>query len=131
MSTAISQGVVLVVEDDPAARELYRSILRQAGLSVVAVEDGFAALQVVETRPPEVVVLDLALPRVSGRDVYRELKARPDTRGIPIIVVTGHDVSDLDQGDFASVLQKPLDPNDLLSAVRGCMPRPGRSFEAT
>ncbi len=129
MSTAISQGIVLVVEDDPAAREFYRSILRQAGLAVVAVEDGLEALQIVETRPPEVVILDMALPRVSGRDVYHELKARPETRGIPIVVVTGHDISDLDPGDFAGVLQKPLDPNDLVSMVRACMPRIGRSVE--
>jgi len=131
MSTSGSQGVVLVVEDDPTAREFYRSVLRQAGLSVVSVEDGLAALHVIEARPPQVVVLDLALPRVSGRDVYRELKARPETRGIPIVVVTGHDVSDLDEADFAGVLHKPLDPNDLISAVRGCLPRAGRPFEPT
>lgn len=131
MSTAVPQGLVLIVEDDPAAREFYRSLLRQAGLNVVAVDDGFAALQVIETRPPDAVILDLALPRVSGRDVYRELKARPATRNIPIVVVTGHDTSDLDEADFAGVLHKPLDPHDLVTIVKARVRRQRRSLEPT
>lgn len=49
------------------------------------------------------------------------MKARPDTRDIPIIVVSGHDVSDLKESDFACVLRKPLDPGTLVAAVKRCM----------
>jgi DNA-binding response OmpR family regulator len=67
------------------------------------------------------VGLDLVLPRLSGRDVCREMKARADTRDIPIIVVSGHDVNDLKESDFACVLRKPLDPDTLVVAVKKCM----------
>lgn len=108
---------VLVVEDDGPLREMYRSALRSAGYNVVAVEDGADALRYVEQQRPNAVVLDLALPRVDGRDVHRELKARPETREIPIVVVSGTDMSDLAPGDFASLLMKPIQPEALVWAV--------------
>jgi len=79
------------------------------------------ALRCIEDRPVAAVVLDLVLPRLSGRDVYREMKAHPDTRDVPIIAVSGHDVSDLNESDFACVLRKPLDPDTLVAAVKKCM----------
>src|SRR5688572_2933515 len=105
---------VLVVEDDPALRELYRSALRHAGYAVVAVDDGAAALRHVDSWRPSAVVLDLALPHVGGRDVHRELKTRHDTCNIPVIVVSGTDMSDLDAAEFASLLPKPIDPDALV-----------------
>jgi two-component system phosphate regulon response regulator PhoB len=126
LPTVLSGPAVLVVEDDAPLRELYRSLLRDAGYSVTAVEDGLAALHSVEKRVPAAVVLDLALPRLSGRDVFQELKARPETRRIPIVVVTGHDVSDLVPSDFASILRKPLSPDSLVAAVQSCVRRGGR-----
>lgn len=78
MATSSSRRI-LIVEDDPQLRELYRNALRTAGYGVAAVEDGADALRQIEHSKPALVVLDLALPRVDGRDVHRELKARPDT----------------------------------------------------
>lgn len=108
---------MLVVEDDAPVRELWRSALRAAGFAVTAVEDGIDALRRVENQPPDVVVLDLALPRLGGRDVHRELRAHPATRHIPIVIVSGTDISDLDAKDFASVLQKPVEPQEVVVAV--------------
>lgn len=116
-ATLSQNNYVLVVEDDPALRELYRSALRTAGYSVVAVEDGIDALRRVERRVPDAVVLDLGLPRLGGRDVQRELRSRPDTQQVPIIVVSGTDTSDLRPGDYACVLQKPINADALLVAV--------------
>jgi DNA-binding response OmpR family regulator len=129
VATTLPGLPILIVEDDPPVREFYRSLLRQAGYTVIAVEDGFAALRYIEERRPAAVVLDLVLPRLSGRDVYHELQMRPDTKDIPIVVVSGHDTSDLNEADFAGVLSKPLDPDRLLSAVRKCVARSGQSRE--
>jgi CheY-like chemotaxis protein len=112
---------VLVVEDDAALRELYRITLTAAGYAVVAVGDGLDALRRIDQRLPQAVVLDLSLPRVNGRDVSRELKARPDTRGIPVIVVSGSDMKDLDRDDFTCVLRKPVDPDVLIAAIERCL----------
>ena len=119
---------VLVVEDDPTLRELYRSTLELAGYSVVAVEDGIDALRRVEHRRPDALVLDLALPRVSGRDVERELRSNPETRDIPIVIVSGQDVSDLNPDDFACVLRKPISPERLMIAVEDCLRRSASLF---
>ena len=125
MPTSSSWRKILVVEDDPQLRELYRNALRTAGYAVVAVEDGVDALRQIEYSMPALVVLDLALPRVGGRDVHRELKARPETRNIPVIVVTGTDMTGVDAKQFAYVLRKPCDPDRLVDAVDQCMRRAG------
>jgi CheY-like chemotaxis protein len=126
---AYVERYVLVVEDDPTLRELYRSALRGAGYAVVAVADGLDALRRVERDAPDAVVLDLALPRLGGRDVQKELKSAPDTKHIPIVVVSGTDTSDLDPADFACVLNKPIDVDTLIVAVQNCLRRP-RSYPA-
>ena len=120
---------VLVVEDDSSLRELYRSALVSAGYAVVAVEDGIDALRRVERETPHAVVLDMALPRLGGRDVQRELRARPETSGIPIVVVSGTDVSDLKESDFATVLKKPIHPEAVVYAVDKCFRRAQRGAD--
>src|SRR5688572_6839827 len=112
---------VLVVEDDASLRDLYRSALGAAGFPVVAVEDGLQALQRIEATIPSAVVLDLDVPRVGGRDVYRELKASPTTEHIPIIVVTGKDASDLNADQFACIFRKPIGADELIVAIRRCL----------
>ena len=97
--------------------------LRAAGHVVVAVEDGTDALRQIEQAVPALVVLDLALPRLGGHDVYRELKARPDTRDIPIVVVTAMELTPEERlrlnGAVEQVLQKgAYSREELLQQVR-------------
>lgn len=128
MSLAYTRNsTVLVVEDDPGLRSLYRAALTSAGYAVIAVEDGLDALHRVANKAPNAVVLDLGLPRLNGRDVSRELKACPDTRDIPIVVVSGTDMHDLDLDDFACVLRKPIHPDALVYAVERCLRRTQRT----
>ena len=96
---------------------MYRHALTSAGYAVVAVEDGLDALRRVDDETPHAVVLDLALPRLDGRDVHRELRARPQTRHVPVVVVSGTNSDDLDPADFASVLRKPVLPEAVVTAV--------------
>lgn len=108
---------MLVVEDDRSLRELYRTTLRGAGYDVGAVEDGTDALRRMEDWTPDVVVLDLALPRLDGRDLMVELRARRETRDVPVVIVTGTDPAGLRSKDFVRLLQKPVTPEMLVSAV--------------
>jgi DNA-binding response OmpR family regulator len=114
---------ILVVEDDPQLRELYRTALKAAGYAVVAVEDGMDALRQIESAIPALVVLDLGLPRLAGRDVHLDLKARSATQHIPIVIVTGAETDDLDTSQFACVLRKPIDSSQLVAAVQQCLRR--------
>lgn len=116
----------MVVEDDPDLRGLLKAALSGAGYTVVAVEDGVDALRRVEREVPSAVVLDMALPRLDGRDVQRELSSRPHTRDIPIVVVSGTDISDLNPANFACVLRKPVRPETVVFAVEDSLRRSGR-----
>ena len=114
---------VLVVEDDAALRDLYRTELTMAGYRVVAVGDGMAALEWLEGERPDAIVLDLGLPRVAGQDLHRELTSHTETRDIPIIVVTGQSAEQsIDPADFRCVIPKPIDTFQLITAVRKCLP---------
>jgi CheY-like chemotaxis protein len=113
-------ALVLIVEDDERLRAMYRDALMVSGFLVVGVADGIEALRFVDGTAPAAVVLDLGLPRVSGRDVQRELAAHPQTRDIPIVVVTGES-TEIDHLRFDCVLRKPIDPADLVEAVQKCL----------
>lgn len=113
-------ATVLVVEDDPAVRRMYRMALMLAGFDVVEADDGLAALHQLDDRPPDVVVLDLMLPTMSGLVVQQEIAAHAHTRRIPIVIVTGSNLS-LDHLDVPCVLRKPVSPDSLVDAVRSCM----------
>ena len=91
----------MVVEDDPYLRGFYRQALMISGYTVVAVEDGIDALRHVETDAPDLVILDIELPRLSGRDVQQKLAAHAATRNIPIVVVTGSETAALTAREWA------------------------------
>jgi DNA-binding response OmpR family regulator len=127
----LTDQYILVVEDDADLRELYRTGLRAAGYRVIAVDDGIPALRSVEASRPSAVVLDLGLPRLGGRDVQRELRSHPDTQDVPIVIVSGNDVSDLNPNDFGCVLRKPISSERLILAVQDCLRRWARTTAAT
>jgi CheY-like chemotaxis protein len=83
------------------------------------------ALRVIDSSKPRAVVLDLALPRLNGREVLAELRANVATQHIPVVIVTGNDDSDLDPTQFACVLRKPISPDQLAEAVEKCVSRLG------
>ena len=84
----MSQPHVLVVEDEPAQREVLSYNLEAEGFRVTTAGNGEDGLLMVQEDPPDVMVLDWMLPSVSGIEVCRQLKARPDTRAIPIIMLS-------------------------------------------
>ena len=124
MALVVESTLILIVEDDATLRELYRTALASVGYSTMAVDDGMAALRLVDANiKPDAVILDLELPRVRGRDVYEELQAHAETSNIPIIIVTGSDTSDIDPKKFACILKKPASIDTLLDAVVDCLRR--------
>lgn len=118
---------ILIVEDDQQLRYLYRATLVLAAFDVDHVADGLDALRLIEEQPPDLIVLDLRLPRLDGVFVQQEIAARQHTREIPVVVVTG-DPGDLVERENLCILRKPVDPDALLATVRRCLrnkrPRP-------
>jgi DNA-binding response OmpR family regulator len=82
---------VLVADDDPVFRELLQLKLAGDGHKVTQAHDGVEALRLVSAGPPDLLVLDVAMPHVSGLEVTRQLRAQPETAHLPIVLLTGRD----------------------------------------
>jgi DNA-binding response OmpR family regulator len=115
---------ILVVEDDPSLRQFYRTALMLAGYDVREAADGYDALMIIDTHPPDLVVLDLMLPQVSGHVVRQDLAAQAVTRDIPVVIVTGADRVEIDALDADCVLTKPVTAEQLIQVVRQCLASP-------
>jgi two-component system cell cycle response regulator DivK len=118
---------VLVVDDDLDARAIYAAYLRSVGCTVFTGTDGRAAVQKARELLPDIIVMDLAMPRVDGWEATRQLNSSSWTRDIPIIAVSAVPMS-RDEA-FASgcdaYLSKPCDPEVLWSQIRALLKIPG------
>jgi CheY-like chemotaxis protein len=83
-------GRILVVDDDPNVLRLMSYIVQQEGYQVVSAESGAEALEIIENDPPELVILDLLMPGVSGFHLCEYLRTEPSTANIRILAVTGY-----------------------------------------
>lgn len=112
---------ILIVEDEEAVRELEKFILESEGYEVMEARDGLEGLAKAEFRKPDLILLDLMMPDVSGGRMFDEMKEHPHTAGIPIIVVTGkpdaHEMFD-DAIGPNNVVMKPFEADTLLERIR-------------
>ena len=125
MTTA--QPSVLVVEDEPAQREVLAYTLEAEGFSVETAGTGDEAMLLVQEGMPDVIVLDWMLPGVSGIEVCRRIKSRPETRGIPVIMLSARSeevdrVRGLETGADDYVV-KPYSVIELMARVRSQLRR--------
>lgn len=109
-----------MVEDNDDLRDLFSSSLRLAGFTVMEAADGLAALRILDSTRPDLIVLDLRIPFVSGFEIQRQL-AQMHTRRIPIVVVTALPPDHTMGLDVKCVMQKPVDPGDLVRTVVRCL----------
>lgn len=110
---------VLIVDDAPDTLELYGLYFEAKGLSVLLAADGAAALRQIETGLPDAVVMDLAMPGLTGWDVIQKLRANPRTRSLPIVAVSGQGAPEsaiIDAGADA-FCPKPCAPDQLVTKV--------------
>jgi DNA-binding response OmpR family regulator len=115
-------GRVLVVEDEADVAELLRYHLAKEGYDVTLLGSGAEALRQAREAPPDLMLLDVLLPEINGWEICRRLKQEPETRGIPVIMVTGR----AEEGDKVlgfelgadDYVTKPFSPRELLARVR-------------
>ena len=118
---------VLIVDDVDDTRELYERFMQFQGARVMTARDGVEALQAVSFEAPDVIVLDLAMPRMTGWETIRNLRGNRATRRIPIIAVSGQRAKEeaLEAG-ADSYLEKPCLPNELLAEILRVLREPSR-----
>lgn len=119
--------VVLLAEDDRDIRELVVTKLTAAGFRVIAVGDGTAALSELRSQLPDVALLDVMMPGISGLDIISKLRVEPVTAGIPVILMSAKSQEfDVQNGiafGAADYIIKPFSPRDLVSRIEAVLSR--------
>src|SRR5919199_6934438 len=117
-------ATILLVDDEKNITELARLYLEQEGFSALAAQDGEEALHLFQTRHPDLIVLDLMLPRIDGFEVCRRIRAGSE---VPILMLTARDEDvdkivglELGADDY---LTKPFNPRELVARVRAILRR--------
>ena len=125
------EKIVRVIEDDPEMVELLKLLLRRRAVQVVPVLSAEESLAAVEELRPDLVLLDLMMPKVSGWDIYQHMQASPELCNIPILIlsVQPRKMSELHGQYFDAVVgyfTKPFRPQSLLAQVDRCLGTDGQ-----
>lgn len=120
---------ILIADDNPQIAELLEAYLEPLAPTITAVRDGQAALDAVHADPPDLILLDVMMPRHSGFEVCRTLKADERFKHIPIIMITAlNELGDVERAKESGAddfLSKPVNKLDLLHRVEGRLGKPG------
>ncbi|MBI9016692.1 MAG: response regulator [Phycisphaerae bacterium] len=123
--TEQQQKDILIVDDNTKNSELLEAYLLSLGADIRIAVDGLDALEKVAQKHPDVILLDIMMPKMSGFEVCRRLKNDPETKAIPVIIVTAlNEVGDIERGvdcgadDF---LSKPINKLELLTRVKSLL----------
>jgi DNA-binding response OmpR family regulator len=119
---------ILLVDDEPSVHEVVRAYLERDGFAVASADNGRDGLALAEREPPQLIVLDLMLPDLSGEELCREIRGRSD---VPIVMLTAKSSEDdrvlgleLGADDY---LVKPFSPRELVARIKSVLRRSGRA----
>jgi len=123
---------VLVVDDEPDIQFYLKTILQNAGFDVMVASNGKQALDRVKEKKPDVISLDLVMPRMSGLKFYQYLQKNPEKADIPCVIVTAHGKDDFGSKDLSRLqeeganrplyyLEKPVKPSVYVNTIREAM----------
>jgi two-component system cell cycle response regulator DivK len=117
---------ILVVEDQEDNRQILRDLLGASGYEMLEAENGADALTAVANRRPDLILMDIQLPIMDGYETTRRLKADPNTKSIPVIVVTSYalsgDESKARNSGCDAYVTKPYSPRALLAKIKEFLP---------
>jgi CheY-like chemotaxis protein len=127
MGAPLDLVLVLVVDDTEDNRTIFGLCLEDGGYRVAYAVDGEDALVKVASEPPALIVMDLAMPRMDGWEATRRIKSNPETKHIPVLVVTGTTTGDAvaraRAAGASDVCMKPCRAEELLGKVRELIPQ--------
>jgi CheY-like chemotaxis protein len=135
--------LVLVVDDEPDLRLFIRTVLEDAGFEVAVAGNGKEALERMTEKKPDVISLDLVMPKMSGLKFYKYIQKNKDRSGIPVIVVTAHAKDEMGKTDLEKikatkpkdstmfVVDKPINPLAYVNTVRRALGMPEIELEGT
>jgi CheY-like chemotaxis protein len=116
---------ILLVDDSRTSLFMERMILRQGPYDLLTAEDGAEAVEQALAERPDLILMDVVMPRMTGFEALRALRKSPATRSTPVILVTTRgEPANVEEGwesGCSDYLTKPIDPEELLAKVRGCL----------
>ena len=125
---ATMQKTVMIIEDEADAAELFAEMMRLNGYRVLKTYSGTPAMALIEQEKPDLIILDIMMPGISGLDVLRFMREHPDFAAIPVVVVSARATpADIEAGMEAGAtvyLTKPVSYLDLKNAVDGLVHQP-------
>ena len=120
--TPRDRATILCIDDEPRALEFYRDLLEPRGYRTLTVTDGLQGLAVAQQDPPDVILLDVMLPGLSGFDICRKFRADDALRNIPIILITARDDPNVAitgwEAGADRTLRKSADAESILAAIQ-------------
>ena len=121
-STRMSEHKILLVEDNEDNRLVYRTILDHFGFTVLEAADGEEGIRRARADQPDLILMDVSIPKIDGWEATRQLKADPSTASIPIIALTAHalatDRAKAQEAGCDGYLAKPVEPRKVVEEVR-------------
>jgi CheY-like chemotaxis protein len=118
----MAETLILLVDDYRDALEIWEWYLRSKGYDVLTATNGAEAVQLAKSAHPDVIVMDLQLPRLTGCEAARLLRAAPDTMDIPLIAATGfshgRELDEAREAGFDRIVIKPCDPPRLVEEIQ-------------
>jgi DNA-binding response OmpR family regulator len=125
----MAEANVLIVDDDPVVRRMLQLSFESEGFDVLTAGDGLEGLEAMRSGKPDVIILDIMMPKLDGMKVLDEMNADDDLRGLPVILLSAKATSlDVDLGlkaGAADYVTKPCDPIELVDRVRSVLAKTG------
>jgi two-component system cell cycle response regulator DivK len=122
----MSAKTILYVEDNEFNRKIVRDLLKRTTYALIEANDGEAGVATALEKRPDLVLMDIQLPKISGIEATRRLRADPATAATPIIAITSFALSGDDQkakeAGATAYLTKPYSPKELLTLIRSILP---------
>ncbi len=118
-SNTTDSPLILIADDDPALNEFLSQILEDEGYRIVSATDGVEAVETARNQLPQLITMDLKMPRMDGAEAIRQLRMNPATRHIPVIVISALAEGQKAGGDAALI--KPIDDRRLIDIIHGML----------
>jgi len=116
---------ILLIDDDPQMRKLISDFMGHCGHEVLIAQDGAFGVSMSALEYPDIIILDMMMPVMSGPEALDVLKAEPGLAGIPVVVVSANDNPDLQQqmldAGVVAYLTKPIELQELLTCIQGTL----------